>query len=179
MSRNGTSRNLVPLKGPQWSNLRQFSRSGYERPIAESPASPRSVSTHSTVKEAKRSKLERRCTVTVNEGYTKDEVLLNFDLVGVDVRPGTLMSIVVVKDDVRKASSGGGGNGKQGQDNGCSKGTSAGSNGDSACCKYVFVAKDMPQELKARLPDVGAYVVKHIADAFGMKKGSQVLLSQV
>ncbi|KAM6533521.1 vacuolar membrane-associated protein iml1 [Fusarium falciforme] len=180
MSRNGSTRNPVPRKGPHWSHLRQFSRSSLDRTHTEPLTSPTSVSTHSTIKEEKRTRLERRCTVTVNEGYAKDEVLLNFDLVGGDIRPGTLMCISTVKDDARKPSAGHGSSSKQSQDqNSGAKGGSTCQNGDSAGFKYVFVAKDMPKDMKARQHDVEVYVLKHIADAFGMKKGSQVLLTVV
>ncbi|KAM5348222.1 hypothetical protein ACJ41O_008046 [Fusarium nematophilum] len=180
MSRNGTAKNLVPRKGPHWSHLRQFSRSSLDRAAhTESPVSPASVSTHSTVKDEKRTRLERRCTVTVNEGYSKDEVLLNFDAVGGDARPGTLMCISFAKDDVRKPSTGHGSSKQNPDQNGGQKGTSACQNGDCAGFRYVFVAKDMPQEMKARQPDVEVYVVKHIADAFGLRKGSQVFLTVV
>ncbi|KAF4469634.1 vacuolar membrane-associated iml-1 [Fusarium albosuccineum] len=174
MSRNGSTRNPIPRKGSHWSHLRQFSRSSLDRTHTEPPASLTSVSTHSTIKDEKRTKLERRCTVTVNEGYAKDEVLLNFDTVGGDIKPGTLMCISAVKDDVRKASTGHGSVNKQSQE-----GTSTCQNGDGAGFKYAFVAKDMPQEMKVRQPDVEVYVLKHIADAFGMKKGSQVTLTVV
>ncbi|KAI5463745.1 hypothetical protein BGZ63DRAFT_353970 [Mariannaea sp. PMI_226] len=174
MSRNGVAKNLLPRKGPHWSHLRQFSRSSLERIPSEVPPSPASVSTrsHSTVREDKRTKLERRCTVAVNEGYSKDEVLLNLDLIS-DVTPGAPMCIVAVKDDPRKPSTG--------QDHNCApKGTStAVGYDDGAGNSYVFYAKDMPQEMKARLPDVEVLVVKHIADVFGMKKGGQVLLTMV
>lgn len=181
MSRNGTAKNPVPRKGPHWSHLRQFSKSSLERIPTESPASLASASTHSTVKEEKRAKIERRCTVAVNEGYSKDEVLLNLDLVGGDVKPGALMCIMAVKEDSRKPSTGHGSSTKQGQDhNSAPKGASmAQGNGDGTGNSYVFVVKDMPQEMKTRQPDVEVYVVKHIADAFGMKKGSQVLLTMV
>ena len=159
---------------PHW---RQFSKSSLDRTHTEVPASPASVSTHSTLKEEKRTRIERRCTVTVNEGYARDEVLLNFDVVGADVKPGMLMCISTVKDDLRKISAGHGASSKQNQD--ASKGMSGTQNGDSAGFKYFFVAKDMPQETKTRNPDVEVYVLKHIADAFGMKKGSQVLLTMV
>ncbi|KAH7150054.1 hypothetical protein B0J13DRAFT_282345 [Dactylonectria estremocensis] len=179
MSRNGSARNMVPRKGPHWSHLRQFSRSNLERIPAEPPASVASASTHSTVKEEKRAKIERRCTVAVNEGYSKDEVLLNLDLVGSDVKPGVLMCIVTVKEDTRKPSTGHGSSNKQGQDQNSSSKSASTTQGDGAGNSYVFVVKDMPQEMKARQPDVEVYVVKHIADAFGMKKGSQVLLTMV
>ncbi|KAF4972692.1 hypothetical protein FSARC_841 [Fusarium sarcochroum] len=175
MSRNGSSRNPVPRKGPP--HWRHFSRSSLDRTHTEVSASPASVSTHSTIKEEKRTRIERRCTVTVNEGYARDEVLLNFDVVGADIKPGTLMCISTVRDDLRKTSTGHGSSSKQNQDG--SKGASGCQNGDGACLKYFFVAKDMPQETKTRHPDIEVYVLKHIADTFGMKKGSQVLLTMV
>lgn len=45
--------------------------------------------------------------------------------------------------------------------------------------RYIFVVKDMARELKARYPHVELYVAKQIADVFGMKKGSQVILAPV
>lgn len=175
MSRNGTTRNPVPRMGPP--HWRQYSKSSLDRSHAEVPVSPASISTHSTIKDEKRTRIERRCTVTVNEGYTRDEVLLNFDVVGADVKPGMLMCISTARDDLRKISAGHGSSSKQNQD--ASKGTSGAQNGDGVGFKYFFVAKDMPQETKTRNPDVEVYVLKHIADAFGMKKGSQVLLTMV
>ncbi|KAH7221895.1 hypothetical protein BKA60DRAFT_619343 [Fusarium oxysporum] len=178
MSRNGIMRNPVPRKGPP--HWRHLSRSSLDRTQTDVPASPASVSTHSTIKEEKQTRIERRCTVTVNEGYARDEVLLNFDVVGGDIKPGTLMCIATVKDDLRKISTGHGASSKQNQEQSYgSKGTMGTQNGDGACFKYFFVAKDMPQETKTRNPDIEVYVLKHIADAFGMKKGSQVLLTMV
>lgn len=176
MSRNGSARNSAPRRVPHW-HLRQFSRSSLERipaePSSPSPAASASSRSHSTVKEDKRSKLERRCTVAVNEGYSRDEVLLNLDLVG-DVKPGAPMCIVAVKEDSRKSSTG------HGQDHSGPKGAlMAQGYVDGVASSYVFFAKDMPQEMKARQPDVEVYVVKHIADAFGMKKGGQVILTMV
>lgn len=125
--------------------------------------------------------MERRCTVAVNEGYSRDEVLLNLDLVGSDVKPGALMCITVLKDDIRKPSAGHSTGKKPAQDqNGSSKDqTTAQSTTDCAGKQYVFRAKDMSQEMKSRQPDVEVYIVKHIADAFGVKKGTQVLLTMV
>lgn len=50
---------------------------------------------------------------------------------------------------------------------------------DAGHHKFVFIIKDMPKELKARQPDVHVSVVRHIADAFGIRKGTQVLLTPV
>lgn len=125
--------------------------------------------------------MERRCIVSVNEGYSRDEVLLNFDNVGGDIKPGALMCITVLKDDVRKPSAGHSALKKQGQDqNGGSKEVSiAQGNAESTGRQYVFRAKEMSQDMRTRQPDVEVYVVKHIADSFGLKKGTPVLLTMV
>lgn len=44
---------------------------------------------------------------------------------------------------------------------------------------FIFVAKDMPKETKARHPDVDVHVARHVADAFGLKKGSKAFLRPV
>lgn len=177
MSRYGGTSSLVPRKGPHWSHLRHSSRSSVDRTSAGPPASITSVSTHSTVKEDARTRTERRATVSVNEGYSKDEVLLNLDLVGGDVKPGSLMCLTVLKDDLKKSSMSHGSGNKTIQDqNGSAKPEI---DPNSLGKRYVFVVKDLSADLKARNPEMEVYVVKHIADAFGMKKGSQVLLTSV
>ena len=125
--------------------------------------------------------MERRCTVTVNESYSRDEVLLNFQNVGGDIKPGALMCITVMKDDARKPSAGPSALKKQAQgQNGGSKEVSiVQESAESTGRQYVFRAKEMSQEMRTRQPDVEVYVVKHIADAFGMKKGTPVLLTMV
>lgn len=176
MSRNVGAMASVPRRGPQWSHLRQSSRASVDRTSTGSPASPRSESTQSTVGPNPRRKTEVICTVTVYDGYSKDEVLLNLDRVGVDVKPGTLMAIAVLKGDSGRASGGhGAATEKQSHDhNGSTEGET-----ESLGHRYIFPAQDMPKEMKARQPDVEVYIVKQIADAFGMKKGSQVLLTLV
>ncbi|KAF6798859.1 vacuolar membrane-associated protein iml-1 [Colletotrichum sojae] len=181
------------------SHLRQFSRSSLEPPSAassvESPRSPDTVSSASTIRgdnsssSVKQRRLERRCVVGVNEGYSRDEVLLSPELVKGDVRPGSLVAITVIKTEGDKtatkdhARGAAGGNAASGTsstnqaDGTFSSSTAA--DGPALGKKYFFVAKEMSKELKGRLPNVDIYVVKHIADAFGMKKGSQVLLTPV
>ncbi|KND88745.1 Vacuolar membrane-associated protein IML1 [Tolypocladium ophioglossoides CBS 100239] len=182
MSRNAGATPSGPRKGPRWSHLRQSSGTGYDRAPADSPGSPRSVSTHSTTKEDRRRRAERYCHVAVNEGYARDEVLLNLDLLGGDVKPGLLMSITPVKADATRTTSGAYGSMSRQPPEYCDSSKAAsGFHADHDCQhnRYIFVAKDMPKEMKARQPDVEVYVVKHIADAFGMKKGSQALLAPV
>jgi hypothetical protein len=142
------------------------------------------MSTRSTLKDTKDEKprkAEHYCAVTVNEGYSRDEVLLNLDLIGGDVKPGTLMSIAVVKSDPSKSSAGFGSFKKLAHDDNSSlRYQNAGPcDPNSLGHQYIFIAKDMPKEVKARQPEAEVYVVKHIADTFGMKKGSIVLLTPV
>lgn len=123
---------------------------------------------------------ERYCHVVVNEGYAKDEVLLNLELVGPDIKPGSLVSISPLRSDSSRASSAAYGSlSKQPvSDHGDGLRPAPTSHTDHDC-RFIFVAKDMPKELKARQPDVEVYVVKHIADSFGIRKGTQVLLTPV
>ncbi|KAK1256177.1 hypothetical protein MKX07_008436 [Trichoderma sp. CBMAI-0711] len=187
MSRNVGAAPSAPRRGPpQLSrHLRQTSSTASDRASEPAPASPRSLSTHSTVKnvrDEKPRKAGRYCTVTVNDGYARDEVLLNLDLLGGDVKPGTLMSIAVLKPEFLKSSGGIGGLKKQAhEDNGSLRFQNMASPCDRNDLghQYIFVAKDMPKETKARHPEAEVHVVKHIADVFGMKKGSIVLLRAV
>ncbi|KAL0933353.1 vacuolar membrane-associated protein iml-1 [Colletotrichum truncatum] len=195
--RNGSGPPPSMRKSTNWpSHLRQFSRSSLEPPSAtssvDSPRSPDTVSSASTVRgdnsstSVKQRRLEKRCVVGVNEGYSRDEVLLSPDLVKGEVRPGSLVAITVLKtegdktatkDHVRTA--GGGNTAGAGANSSQNDATTANAEGPVLGKKYFFIAKEMSKELKCRLPNVDIYVVKHIADAFGMKKGTQVLLTPV
>jgi hypothetical protein len=169
-----------PAKGPNWPNhLRHFSRSSHDRALEHSYSnSPGdTASSNSTIRERPSSRLssrlhaEPRWTVTVNESFARDEVLLNLDQIGDDVKPGSLVAIDVVKADSEKPSQ-----------NSHHKHLQDRKDGGSAGCaerRYICVVKDMPKELKARYATVEVYVAKHIADAFGMKKGTQVTLTPV
>jgi DEP domain-containing protein 5 len=179
MSRHVAGANPPSLsrKGPAWSaHLRQFSRSSLDRASFEPPRSPAdTVSSASTVRgdgqsAVRRGRLERRCAVTVNEGYSTDEVLLNLDLFP-EFKPGSLVAATVLRPDGDKASAAHGGHKGEG-----SAGTKE---GDAQGRKYIFVVKDLSKELKIRHPGLEIYVVKHIADVFGMKKGVNILLAPV
>ncbi|PFH59531.1 hypothetical protein XA68_12234 [Ophiocordyceps unilateralis] len=182
MSRNLGVTPSGPRKGPRWSHLRQPSGAVFDRASsAEPPGSSCSTSTRSTVRENKPRRAEQYCHVAVNEGYARDEVLLNLDLIAIDVRPGSLMSLTPLRGDSSRAPSGSMGKQTPEQCDGTKMAASCGCCAEHDCghSRYIFVVKDMPKELKARQPDVEVYVVKHIADAFGIKKGSQVLLTPV
>jgi hypothetical protein len=120
-----------------------------------------------------RLRAERRWTVTVNESFARDEVLLNLDVIGDDVRPGSLVAIDLVRADSEKPS----------QNSHYKPHPQDRKDGASAACpersRYICVAKDMPKELKARYSTVEVYVAKHIADVFGMRKGTQVTVTPV
>lgn len=122
--------------------------------------------------------MDRRCTVTINDSFARDEVLLNLDLLGAHIKPGGMMAIDVLKAETDKASQ----NmlGKQHiQERGKDASPASNSKPVDAQRRYIFVVKDMTKDLKARYPTAEVYVAKHIADVFGMKKGSQVLLTPV
>ncbi|KAK0641598.1 hypothetical protein B0T16DRAFT_431340 [Cercophora newfieldiana] len=173
-----------PRIQPSWSShLRQFSRTSVERPMEEPsqqskkssqqqqtllpPPSPDTVSSNSTIRDrpsSGRSRAERKYTITVNESFARDEVLLNLDLVGDDVTPGSLVAIDVVKAETDKHSH----SHERGRDAAPDSGK-----------RYICIVKDMPKELKMRYQGVEVYVAKHIADVFGMRKGSQVTLTPI
>jgi hypothetical protein len=152
-----------------------------DRSSTESPASPRSVSTQSTAREYVPKKSEWQCTVAVNDGYLRDEVLLNFDLLGADLQAGMFMGIALAESDPNKASTGHSNAGKSSQDQNGSSQAAPALQGDEASVpgRYIFVAKDMPKEMKARHPDTEVIVVKHIANVFGLKRGSRIILTPV
>lgn len=175
------SRNAGPsssARKPYWAHLRQLSRTSLDKLSLESPRSPDTVSSSSTVrpdsKDDIQATLRRRCTVTVNESFARDDILLNLDLFPRNFRPGMLVSIDILKPEVSKAQSA---VAKRIASQDAGKNSAVDSGQPSK--RYIFVIKDMPKELKARFPHVEIYVAKHIADVFGMKKGSQVALAPV
>lgn len=163
---------------PHWSHLRQSSRTSLDKLSIESPRSPDTVSSNSTLRAESRDEshgsVRRKCTVTVNESFARDEVLLNLDLFNSRFKPGMLVSIDVLKPEVSK---------QQPTTAKRLAAQDAARNGPSEHSqpseRYIFVVKDMARELKARYPHVELYVAKQIADVFGMKKGSQVILAPV
>lgn len=170
-----------PRRGPKWSRLRQLDPPGPSAgrpPSRDSHGSIRSESTHSTIKDAAHGRVrERFCTIVVNDGYLNDAVLVNLDRLRSDVEAGSLMAITAVKGDPPSAGTAYGSLAK----------TPTAHNGgppglpdkEAISSRYVFIARDMTNEMKGRHPDVDIIIPKHIADAFGMRKSSHVLLSPV
>ena len=109
----------------------------------------------------------------MNESFARDEVLLNLDILGDEAQVGGLMAIDVIRPDTEKPAQGS--HHKQNTHDRSKDGSSTGCSQQ----RYIFVVKDMPKELKLRYPSVEVYVAKHIADVFGMRKGSQVTLTPV
>jgi hypothetical protein len=137
------------------------------------------LSSSSTLRErpSSRLRLDRPWTVTVNESLARDEVLLNLDLIGHEVQPGSLVAIDVVRADSDKPPQTP--HHKQLLQDRKDGASTAATVSAAVGRRYIFVAKDMPRELKARYSTVEVYVAKHIADAFGMRKGTQVNLALV
>lgn len=176
------SRNAAPssslARRPHWPHLRQVSRTSLDKLSIESPRSPDTISSNSTLRAESRDdphgSTRRKCTVTINESFARDEVLLNLDLFNSNFKPGMLVSIHVLNPEVSK------------QQSAAAKrlaAQDAARNGAPEPAqqpkRYIFVVKDMARELKARFPHVELYVAKQIADVFGIKKGSQVILAPV
>ncbi|CAJ2514075.1 Uu.00g021940.m01.CDS01 [Anthostomella pinea] len=186
MPRNAALSPSAARRAAQWtSHLRQFSKSGSDRGLTDAPQSSDTVSlaSNSTVRESMAPKRipERTCTVTINESVIRDEVLLNLDLVGSGaIQPGTLMSISAVKSDTDRSQGTFSGSSRQTtyQRNSSAAEDPSKTDGDAGQ-RYIFVARDMSREIKARNPNVEVYVAKHIGDAFNMRKGTQVVLAPV
>ena len=178
MSRNTSGGSATARKSSLWpSHLRNESSGiNVERRSLEPPKTPDTISSNSTVKEqpsAKKTKPGRTCTAHVNESASTDEVLMNLDLLDKDIKPGSLMSIAVLEPDRQPGKLGGPGYHASMQS---ATGPTLSPNLDK---RYLFTVKDMPTELKKKYPNVEIYVLKPIADAFGIKKTSQVLLTSV
>ncbi|KAI5921275.1 hypothetical protein F4810DRAFT_679096 [Camillea tinctor] len=187
MSRNVNLSPAAPRRTSQWaSHLRQFSKSSIDKASIDSSQSPdtASLASNSTVREPQIPKRipERVCSVTINESFIRDEVLLNLDLVGGAIQPGTLMSITAIKSESDRAQAPHYASLRQpsyGRASSIAEDATAAKPDSDAGRRYIFVAKDMSKELKTRHPSTEIYVAKHIGDAFNMRKGTQVILSPV
>ncbi|KAG6039131.1 hypothetical protein E4U41_003189 [Claviceps citrina] len=174
-----------PRRGLRRSHLHQGTS---DRGSTEPPSSPGSTSTHSTIREEQREQREQRrksercCNISVNDGYSKDEALLNLDHFAGHVLPGMLMAIVPFKGDSKNAAGVCGSVSKQPTELPDHSRTASNISGDHEYDlghTFIFVAKDMTKDMKARHPDVDVHIARHIADAFGLKKGSKVFIRPV
>ncbi|KAK8869089.1 vacuolar membrane-associated protein iml-1 [Apiospora arundinis] len=185
MSHNSANHNTTSptssRRGPL-SHLRQLSRSSFDKLSLAAPPSPDTVSSNSTIRDGPKPVAPRTCTVAINESLipTRDEVLLNLDLLGGDIKPGSLMSIIPVKGEQDRSASSNYGSTKTSlhrtNTGGATDDTAKGSDTQK---RYIFVVKDMTKEARARNPTIEVLVAKHVGDAFGMRKGTQVTLAPV
>ncbi|KAK8091352.1 hypothetical protein PG994_000857 [Apiospora phragmitis] len=181
---NSTTSPTSSRRGPL-SHLRQLSRTSFDKVSFGAPRSPDTVSSNSTVRNGPKRIAPRTCTVSINESLipTRDEVLLNLELLGGEIKPGSLMSIVPAKGEQDRTASSNYGSTKASllhRTNTGGGGTSDDPSKDpNAHKRYVFVVKDMSKEARARNPTMEILVAKHVGDAFGMRKGTQVTLAPV
>ncbi|KAI0390378.1 hypothetical protein F5Y17DRAFT_67272 [Xylariaceae sp. FL0594] len=188
MSRNAPLPSGASRRPSHWTaHLRQFSKSSTDKLTIEPSKSPdtASLTSSSTIRESHSTRrlTDRIYTVTINESLVRDDVLLNFDLVGGgSIQPGTLMSITPIRPDAdrpdRLQTSLYGSSRSAPYHRGSPAPAEVKANGDMSR-RYVFVAKDMPKDLKARMPSVEVYVAKHVGDAFNLRKGTPVVLAPV
>ncbi|KAI0408985.1 vacuolar membrane-associated protein iml-1 [Xylaria palmicola] len=188
MSRNTALSPSAPRRPSHWtSHLRQFSKSSTDKLFVEPSKSPdtASLASNSTIRDYQSARRfsDRVYTVSINESLVRDEVLLNFDLVGGGaIQPGTLMSITAVKTDADRSDRLQGslyGSLRPSYQRASTAPADPNRANDDGARRYVFVAKDMPKDLKARMPTVEVYVAKHVGDAFNLRKGTQVILAPV
>ncbi|KUJ07054.1 vacuolar membrane-associated protein-like protein IML1 [Mollisia scopiformis] len=185
----------TPRRGTQRaSHLRQVSNGSADIMFNSRPVTSSDSSTlhHDTTPSKVR--IERRCTIWVHdEGYSKDEVVLNLDLFP-NVKPGELMAVVALKTDsgVRdfqdkaqfaKIEPEVLGTAMQREDSNSNPRSPGTANPNDVKHdvdvgnRYLFIAKDMPKEMKTRQPTLEVSVAKHIADVFCLKHRSNVLLT--
>jgi hypothetical protein len=140
--------------------------------------------------------VEKKCLLWVHDdAFSKEEVVLDLDIFP-DVKTGELMAIVALKSDtnVRDFQEKGQGPKRDVEnlatamqrERSSSNPTSPGpSNGNDTRHdidlgkRYLFLAKDMPKEMKAKNTGLEVSVAKHIADVFGFKHRSNVLITTV
>ena len=140
--------------------------------------------------------VERMCNIWVHdEGFSKDEVVLNLDLFP-DVKPGELMAIVTLKTDsgVRDFQDKAQSLKLTGENIASTAQTERGHSNPKSPVevngtdvnhelnhgkRYLFIAKDMPKEIKTRQPSLEISVAKHVADVFSLKHRSNVLVTTV
>lgn len=132
-----------------------------------------------------------------DEGFSKEDVVFNIDLFP-EVKSGELMAIMALKTDsgvrdfqekpqTSKRDSDSLATAMQRErssSNPRSPGTVNGNSGDAkneidVWNRYLFIARDMPKDMKVKQPSLEVSVAKHIADSFGLKNRSNVLLTTV
>jgi len=139
--------------------------------------------------------VEKRCNLWVHdETFAKEEAVLNLDMFP-DVEAGDLVAIVALKAEsgvrdfhekvVPKKDADGLGSSMQRERSHSNPRSPILSNVSDIKNdvfpgkRYLFIARDMPKELKTKHPALELSVAKHIADVFSLKHRSNVLLTTV
>lgn len=186
----------TPRRGPfRNSHLRHVSNGSTE---STQNSRPRSVTSDTGTTQydpgPNKASVERRCVIWVHdEVFSKEEVVLNLDLFP-DVKAGDLMAIVPVKTDsavrdfqdkTQKKDSENLATSMQRERSGSNPHSPIHLNGTDTKHdldkgkRYLFLAKDMSKEMKAKHQGLEVSVAKSIADVFCFKHRSNVLLTLV
>jgi DEP domain-containing protein 5 len=178
------------------SHLRQVSTGSPESHYNSRPPTRPSDTETQNDSVSPRACVEKRCNLwTHEESFSKHEVVLNLDLFP-GVNPGDLMAIVPLKADmgVRDHQEKTQGLKKDSDSlppsmqrdrshsnpNSFSQGSVADSRQDIDLeNRYLFIAKDMSREIKEKPQGLEVSVAKHVADIFGFKHRSNVLVTTV
>lgn len=146
-----------------------------------------------TIGTVNRDVVERRGALSVHdELQEKENVLINLDIFGDCLKPGDLVAVVPSRSesDVRDfqantppprkdAESLGPPMQRERSSSKASDNTSESQYGPDHEKRYFVVVKDMTKEQKAKQPHTEISIAKHIADVFGFKNRSTVLLTTV
>jgi hypothetical protein len=183
----------TPRRGAQrFSHLRQVSTGSNDIMLNSRPVTSSDTSSINHRSLPIKVPIERRCLLWVHdEGFSKEEVVLNMDLFP-DVEEGDLMAIITLRTDSgvrdfqdktqakrdidilattmqRERSS----------SNPRSPGLGDAKHDVDMGNRYLFIAKDMSKDMKVKQPSLEVSVAKHIADVFCLKHRSNVLLTTV
>ena len=184
---------LTPRRGTQPSHLRRVSNgsSSNNRPLSAAPSESGTVH---RIPVPVKPPIERVCVLwNHDEGFFKDEVVINLDLFP-DVKAGELLAITASKTDARdfqdkaqisKKDVENVANALQ-RERSNSNPRSPGRINDAhpkhdvdLGKRYLFIAKDMTKDMKAKQPTLQVSVAKHIADLFCLKNRSNVRITMV
>lgn len=121
---------------------------------------------------------ERRCSLSIHDDtFSKEEVLFNHNLLPAGWKPGQLCGIVVVKTDAsgREVMAD---KSKDGAASVHSDPKAPGGVYDGEVEKqYLFTPRKMNKDILAKKPKLEISVAKHVADVFGFKHRSNVLVT--
>ena len=183
----------MPPPAPSISHQRQVSvgSSADRRPASPAKLSNRDSRTDAGARSFRLSRFgldHQLCSLWVHdETFSREEVLFNPQAFGdIGVKLGDFIEISALPGESREP---GGRSGRDGPDlkseslrasSGSVKSNSATPNaGKVKRSRFLFIAKPLPPELKARHPNLQLSVTSNIANVFGFKNRSQVLLSLV